>query len=107
MTEEELKAKQAEIEASEKALAEREEEAKRKEEELKQREEDAQNIAAQIKAEFEARTASLEKDFEARLKARDEVIKQLSAGDNQDPQAHEPTFIEKINARRAKQNKPW
>ena len=83
-----------ELKQLEETLKAKEGELQKKEEEIKQREADAENIGATIKAEYEKR-----------LEARNEVIKQLSAGEEKAPAA--PTFIERMNEKRKMQNKKW
>ena len=75
MNEEELKAKQEE-------LAKKEEELTKKEDEIKAREADTSNIAKTIKEEFEARLEAQKAEFEQRLKDREDVIRQLSRGED-------------------------
>lgn len=98
MNEEELK-------KIEEALNEREGELAKKEDELRQREADAENIGATMKAEYEKRLESQKAEYERRLQARDDVIKQLSSG--QDSTAAAPSFMERLNERREKNNRKW
>ena len=98
MNEEELKQLEESLKAKEGEL-------QKKEEEIKQREADAENIGATIKAEYEKRLEAQKAEYEKRLESRDEVIKQLSAGEEQKPAA--PTFIERMNEKRQMQNKKW
>lgn len=98
MNEEELKAKLQEIE-------EREGQLKEREEALTKREADARQIGETIKAEYEKRLEALKAEYEKRLAARDEVIKQLAAGEEQTPAS--PSFMERMNERRERQNKKW
>lgn len=103
MNEEELKAKADELQEREGELQKKEEEIKQREEELNQREADKGNIAQTIKEEFDKQLEKQKRDYEARIASRDEIIKQLSAGENKAPA--QPTFIEILNEKREKQKK--
>ena len=82
MNEEELKAKQEELAKKEEELTKKEDEIKARESVIAQREADTSNIARTIKEEFEARLEAQKAEFEQRLKDRDEVIRQLSRGED-------------------------
>lgn len=98
MTEEELK-------QLEETLKTKEGELQKKEEELKTREADAEKIGTTIKAEYEKRLEGQKAEYEKRLEAREEIIKQLSAGEEVKPAA--PSFIDRMNEKRQNQNKKW
>ena len=83
MNEEELKAKQEELAKKEGDLAKKEDEIKARESALAQREADTSNIANTIKKEFEARLEAQKAEFEQRLKDREDVIRQLSRGEDE------------------------
>lgn len=100
MTEEELKAKAADLEKKEGDISKKEEELNAKEEALAKREADAAGLAQTIKKEFETRLEAQKKEFEERLKAREDIIRQLASGEK--PQ-DEPNAFDKINERRRAQ----
>ena len=83
MNEEELNAKQEELAKKEGDLAKKEDEIKARESALAQREADTSNIAKTIKEEFEARLEAQKAEFEQRLKDREDVIRQLSRGEDE------------------------
>ena len=97
MTEEEIIAKQKELEEKEGELTKKEEELNAKEADIAKREADASSIAETIKKEFEAREEAQKAEFEERLKQRDDVIKQLASGSAE--QSEENAFSE-LNKRR-------
>lgn len=101
MTEEEINAKQKELEEREGELTKKEEELNAKEAGLAKREADASSIAETIKKEFEARLEKQKQEFDERLKAREDIIKQLANGDA--PQDDLPSAFEEINKRRRAQ----
>lgn len=111
MNEEELKAKAEELEKKAEELERKGSELQKKEDELKAHEEelsrheaDAGKLAAQVKEEFEKKLTAQKADFEKRLIQREEVIKQLSAGEQSHPA---PSFIDRMNEKREMQNKKW
>ena len=85
-------------------LKKKEEEHKKKEAELEKREADLKDVGSKIKAEYEKRLESQKAEFESRLKDRDEIIEQLTNGEEKQPQ---PTFMEKLNHEREINNKKW
>ena len=85
MNEEQLKALAEELERKEGDLKAKEEELNAREEQLAKREADAGGIAQKIKEEFEARLEAQKQEFEERLRQREEVIRQLASGENQNP----------------------
>lgn len=101
MTEEEIIAKQKELEEKEGELKTKEESLNEREAAISKREADASGLAETIKKEFEAREEAQKKEFDERLKAREEIIKQLASG--QDPQEDVPSAFEEINKRRRAQ----
>lgn len=105
MNEEELKQLEETLKAKEGELQKKEGELQKKEEDIKQREADAEKIGATLRQSYEERLNKQYEVYEQRIKARDEVIKQLSAGEEQKPAA--PTFIERMNEKRQNQNKKW
>lgn len=105
MTEEEIITKQKELEEREGELKTKEEGLNEREAAISKREADASSIAETIKKEFEDREEAQKKEFEERLKTRDEMIKQLAAGEDNAPA--QPSFIERMNQKREMQNKKW
>ena len=101
MNEEELKAKEEELSRREGELKNKEEEIAAREAALAAREADASNIAQAIKQEFEARLEAQKREFEERLKEREEVIRQLAAGNGEEVDDDSP--FAKLNRRRAAQ----
>lgn len=97
MTEEEISAKEKELEEREGEIAKKEESLNEREAAIAKREADASTIAETIKKEFEAREEAQKAEFEERLKQRDDVIKQLASGSTE--QQEENAFSE-LNKRR-------
>jgi len=110
MNEEELKAKEEELKAKEKTLTEKEASLTEKENELSEREtaleeSDAGKLVKKVKDGYEKKLTDQQAEFDKRLKDREAVINNLlENGDANEPQ---PTFVDKINARRIAQNKKW
>lgn len=100
MNEEELKAKE-ELSRREGDLKNKEDEIAAREAALAEREADASSIAQTIKQEFEARLEAQKREFEERLKEREEVIRQLAAGSGEEVEDDSP--FAKLNKRRAAQ----
>ena len=71
-----------------------------KEAELKEREDDAAKIGATIKEEYEKKLEALKADYEARLASREEIIRQLASGENDNSL---PSPFEDLNKRRKAQ----
>lgn len=110
MNEEELKAKEEELKSKEKTLTEKEASLTEKENELSEREtaleeSDAGKLVKKVKDGYEKKLTAQKAEFDKRLKDREAVINNLlENGDANEPQ---PTFVDKINARRMAQNKKW
>lgn len=109
MNEEELKAKQEELERKEGELIQKENDLKTKETELNEKERsirecetDAPKIAQTIKQEFEKRMAKKEEEFSKKLKERDDIIKQLAAGEDTETEDEDSPFAQ-MNKRRREQ----
>ena len=109
MNEEELKAKQEELERKEGELKQKENDLKTKETELNEKElsireceTDAPKVTQTIKQEFEKRMAKKEEEFSKKLKERDDIIKQLAAGDEAEA-ADEDNPFTRLNKRRREQ----
>ena len=100
MTEEELKVKAEELERKEGDLTKKEEALNEKETQLASREADTAKIAQTLTEEYEKKLQAQKVEFEERLKAREDVIKQLASGEK--PAEEENAFTE-INKRRRAQ----
>ena len=105
MTEEEIKQKEEELKTKEENLTSKEAELTAKEAELTAKEADVNKITENMKKGYEEKITNLKNDYEARIKTRDDVIGQLSAGKEQ-TQPH-MSIIEELNAKREAQNKKW
>lgn len=103
MTEEELKAKEAELTTKEEDLKKREDELQAKEDDLKKREEDVNGLVSKMTKEYEAKLAKQKDEYEKRLEEREKVITELLKGDN--PINKAPSEIEELNARRRAQRR--
>ena len=101
MNEEELKAKEEALQKKETELITKEADLKAKEEALQKREEDLKGLTATMTASYEKKLAEQKQDYEARLKEREEVIKQLLEGSN--PNNKEPSAIDELNKKRMAQ----
>ena len=108
MNEDELKAKEEELNTKQEELTKRENELNARQEEFNEHKEDAAAIVKQVKDEYETKILKQHDKYEARLKERENVIKQLLSGNGGDAnKQHENIIIDKINARRIAQNKKW
>ena len=107
MTEEELKKKEEELTERENKLNERENDINKRAEELDEHKEDTQNLVKQVKDQYEEKLLKTTNKYEARLKERNDVIKQLLSGEGDANKPTENVIIDKINARRTAQNKKW
>lgn len=105
MNEEELKAKEDELLRKEGELQKKEEEIKAREDDLSRSQADASELAKTIKDEYEKKIEKQRQEYEARLASRNEIIKQLAAGEEKAPA--QPSFIERMNEKRERQNKKW
>ena len=106
MNEEELKQKEQELKDKETDLTAKEEALKQREDALKESKEDTQALIKQVKDEYDGKLSKLTETYEAKIKERNNVIKQLlSDGNANEPQQND--IIAKINARRLAQNKKW
>lgn len=112
MNEEELKKKEEDLNKKQEELNKKQEEleAKTKEIEIKSKEleeskVDTETLVKQIKEDFEAKNSKLVEKYETRLEERNKVIKQLMQGDKKEKPV--PSIADKINERRAVQNKKW
>lgn len=103
MTEEELKAKEAELTTKEEDLKKREDELQAKEDDLKKREEDVNGLVSKMTKEYEAKLAKQKDEYEKRLEEREKVITELLNDDN--AVNKKPSAIEELNARRQKQRR--
>ena len=102
MTEEELKAKEAELNSKEEDLQKREAELQAKEDDLKKREEDVNGLVSKMTKEYEAKLKKQKEDYEKRLEEREKVITELLNGEAVD---NTPSEIEELNARRRAQRR--
>ena len=105
MNDEELKKKEEELNARENALNERENALNDKEEILNASKEDAQTLVKQVKDEYENKMLKQHDKYEARLKERENVIKQLLTGEGNANKTETNIIIDKINKRRDSQRK--
>ena len=103
MTEEELKAKEAELNSKEEDLQKRETELQAKEEDLKKREEDVNGLVSKMTKEYEAKLKKQKEDYEKRLEEREKVINELLNGEG--AVDNTPSEIEELNARRRAQRR--
>ena len=101
MNEEELKAKEEALQKKEAELTAKEADLKAKEEALQKKEEDLKGLTATMTASYEKKLSEQKQDYEARLKEREEVIKQLLEGGN--PANKEPSAIDELNKKRMAQ----
>ena len=109
MNEEELKAKEEELKRKEGELKQKENDLKTKETELNEKEAstrehetDAAKIAQTLKQEFETRLAKKQDEFSKKLEERDNIIKQLAAGEEAESEDDNSPFAQ-INKRRRDQ----
>lgn len=116
MTEEELKALQAELEKQkaeqeakateqaekQKKLEEQENALNEKANKLANDEADTSKVAEKIKQSFEKRLEEQKATYEKRLETRDNMIKQLSEGKSTEPH---PSAFDELNEKREKQLK--
>ena len=105
MNEEELKKKEEDLSKKEEELNKKQEELESKAKELEEHNSDTETLIKQIKEEFDAKNSKLVEKYEARLEERNKVIKQLMQGEQKEKPV--VTIADKINARRAVQNKKW
>ena len=77
-------------------------EVEEKEEEQEENENDIENLVISIKKEYEEKIASINEKNKKELAKRDDLIKQLIAGEKDE---ETPSIADKINARR--QFKKW
>ena len=105
MTDEELKQKEQELADKEADLQAKEEALKQREEALAENKEDTQALVKQVKDEYETKVSKLTETYEAKIKERNNVIKQLLSDGNANTPSN--TIIDKINAHRTAQNKKW
>lgn len=78
-------------------------EVEEKEEEQEENENDIENLVISIKKEYEEKIASINEKNKKELQKRDNLIKQLIAGESN--QEETPSIADKINAKR--QFKKW
>ena len=105
MTDEELKQKEQELADKEADLQAKEEALKQREDALAEGKEDTKALVQQVKDEYTAKVTKLTETYEAKIKERNNVIKQLLNDGNANTPSN--TIIDKINARRTAQNKKW
>ena len=107
MSEEELQQKENELNEREAKLNERENALNEREADLESHKNDTENLIKQVKEEYEAKMLKQHDAYEARLKEREKVIKQLLSGDSDANKTETNIIIDKINARRIAQAKKW